>query len=113
VYSLVPPAARGGDGEFWGVQWSKELGQYLAPFVMQVCVVRACLCVCLCGGRGEGVEVHAGNGWMVRNNDTCRRLRVWRLWHGVVEKLFGEHATCCLLESQCGDTGVAACTSKA
>lgn len=35
VYSLVPPEAKGGDGEFWGVQFSKELGKYLAPFVMQ------------------------------------------------------------------------------
>ncbi len=35
VYSLLPPEAKGGDGEFWGVQWSAELGKYLAPFVMQ------------------------------------------------------------------------------
>lgn len=36
VYSLVPPEARGGDGEFWGVKWCAEVGKYLAPFVMQV-----------------------------------------------------------------------------
>ena len=36
VYSLCPPDAKGPDGEFWGVQWSQELGKYLGPFVMQV-----------------------------------------------------------------------------
>ena len=35
VYSLVPPEARGQDAEWWGVEWSKELGKWLAPFVMQ------------------------------------------------------------------------------
>ncbi|KAL4451997.1 hypothetical protein ABPG75_007659 [Micractinium tetrahymenae] len=37
VYALVPPEAKGGDGEFWGVQFCRELGKYLAPFVMQSC----------------------------------------------------------------------------
>ncbi|PRW56953.1 saccharopine dehydrogenase isoform B [Chlorella sorokiniana] len=37
VYSLCPADARGADGEFWGVQYSQELGKYLGPFVMQAC----------------------------------------------------------------------------
>ena len=38
MYSLVPPEAQGGDGEFWGVERCPELGgRYLAPFVMQAC----------------------------------------------------------------------------
>ena len=37
VYSLCPAAAKGPDGEFWGVQYSQELGKYLGPFVMQAC----------------------------------------------------------------------------
>lgn len=36
VYSLCPADAKGPDGEFWGVQYSQELGKYLGPFVMQV-----------------------------------------------------------------------------
>lgn len=37
VYSLCPADAKGPDGEFWGVQYSQELGKYLGPFVMQAC----------------------------------------------------------------------------
>lgn len=37
VYSVVPADGKGGDGEFWGVQYSQELKKYLAPFVMQAC----------------------------------------------------------------------------
>ena len=37
VYSHLPPgAARGDDGEFWGVAYEPTLKRWLAPFIMQV-----------------------------------------------------------------------------